>query len=97
MDIDMDRFAKIAEVLKALSHPVRLCIVHGLIEKGSCNVSYMEKCLDMSQSGISQHLSKLKSAGIVKNERSGNEVYYKIANDDVKKLIVSIFDNCVLK
>lgn len=96
MDNDMNKFAKIAEVLKALSNPVRLCIVHGLLEKGSCNVSYMEKCLEVSQSGISQHLSKLKSAGIVKCERIGNEVHYTIANDDVKKFITTIFDNFVL-
>ena len=58
-------YNKISEIFKALSNPTRLCM-HGLMEKGSCNVSYMEKCLETSQSAISQHLSKLKAAGIVK-------------------------------
>ena len=62
-----------AGILKALAHPVRLCMVRGLMERGRNNVSYMESCLDVSQSGISQHLSKLKAAGIVRGTREGNE------------------------
>ena len=79
MDFDLKKFEKTAEVLKALAHPVRLCIVNGLSKKGPCNVSCMENCIKVSQSGISQHLARLRSAGIVKGERLGNEVYYEIA------------------
>ena len=80
-----------AEMLKALGHPVRLCIVRGLISKGRCNVSYMEECLDVSQSGISQHLSKLKNAGIVKGFRAGNEVYYEVTSESAKEIINTLF------
>ena len=97
MDFDLKKFEKTTEVLKALAHPVRLCIVHGLSNKGPCNVSCMENCIKASQSGISQHLAKLKSAGIVKSERSGNEVYYEIANDNIKKLVESIFNEFISK
>ncbi len=97
MIFDMNRFQETAEVLKALAHPIRLCIVHGLSNKGPCNVSCMENCIEASQSGISQHLAKLRSAGIVKSERLGNEVYYEIANDNIKKLIESIFNECISK
>ncbi|NLZ51690.1 MAG: helix-turn-helix transcriptional regulator [Thermoanaerobacteraceae bacterium] len=92
MASDIKSFTDIADRLKALAHPIRLCIVDCLLNKGPCNVSCMENCIKASQSGISQHLAKLKSAGIVKSKRLGNEVYYEIANENIKKLIVSIFN-----
>lgn len=83
-------FERMAETLKGFANPVRLCIISGLLEKGSCNVSNMERCLEISQSGISQHLQKLKMAGIITSEKVKNEVYYSIKNDEVKKLALSI-------
>jgi DNA-binding transcriptional ArsR family regulator len=87
---DNKNYQKLAETLKAFAHPVRLCIISGLLEKGRCNVSNMERCLEISQSGISQHLSKLKMAGIITSEKVKNEVYYRLKNDDIKKFAFSI-------
>ncbi|MGL5616535.1 MAG: ArsR/SmtB family transcription factor [Sarcina sp.] len=84
-------FEEKAELLKALSHPVRLCIIKGLLEVGSSNVTNMYSCLNMPQSTISQHLAKLKSSGIIVGERNGLEITYKIANNDIKKLIEILF------
>lgn len=81
-----------AEMLKTLGHPVRLCIAKGLMSKGRCNVSFMEECLDVSQSAISQHLSKLKNAGVVKGYRTGNEVYYEVISESAKKIINVLFE-----
>ena len=69
-----------AELLKALSNPVRLRIVHGLLRRGCHNVSCMEKATGMSQSCISQHLQKLRAAGVVSTERCGNEVLYRVSS-----------------
>lgn len=85
-------FNSYAELLKALAHPVRLCIVKGLAETGECNVSKMQACLEVSQSTISQHLSKLKSAGIVTAERCGTEVIYSMANNKVSQIIDILFN-----
>lgn len=81
-----------AELLKVLAHPVRLCIVRGLIEKGKCNVSHMQNCLDMPQSTISQHLQKLRAAGIIEGERNGLEINYSIRDEGIIKLIQCLFD-----
>jgi ArsR family transcriptional regulator len=78
-------------MLKVLAHPVRLCLVNGLIEKGRCNVSYMQTCLDIPQSTISQHLQKLKAAGIIEGERTGLEINYKVCNKVVEDLIELLF------
>lgn len=91
MNNDLKQYEEIAELLKALSHPVRLCIANGLLGKGSCNVSHMQDCLNIPQSTISQHIQKLKSAGIIEGSRHGNEIYYSVTNPVVIKLIHSIF------
>ncbi|GAV15593.1 helix-turn-helix transcriptional regulator [Paenibacillus sp. NAIST15-1] len=91
MNNDYERFNDTAELLKALAHPVRLCIVKGLLDKGSCNVSFMQDCLGLPQSTVSQHLQKLRSMGIVATHRNGLEVNYRVENEKVKQLVEAFF------
>lgn len=79
-----------AELLKALGHPVRLQIVHGLLKRGCRNVRCIETQTGVSQSGISQHLQKLRAAGAVTAERSGNEVHYRAATPQVALLVAAL-------
>lgn len=80
-----------AELLKALANPTRLKIVHSLLSTGCRNVGCMERGTGVSQSCISQHLQKLKAAGVVAAERSGNEVYYRAASPEVARLVAALF------
>lgn len=85
-------FEEKANILKALAHPVRLCIVKGLIESGGSNVTNMQQCLNMPQSTISQHISKLKSCGIIDWERNGLEITYRVSDDKIEELIRILFN-----
>ncbi|HEY3423190.1 MAG TPA: metalloregulator ArsR/SmtB family transcription factor [Negativicutes bacterium] len=87
---DIKNYIQKSETLKAIAHPVRLCIVRGLIDN-QCNVSQMQECLNIPQSTVSQHLAKLKSAGIIEGERNGLEVCYKVVNKQVKDIIALMF------
>ncbi|AIQ73106.1 MULTISPECIES: metalloregulator ArsR/SmtB family transcription factor [Paenibacillus] len=87
MDKNFKAYNQTAETLKAIAHPVRLCIIKGLLEKGSCNVSFMQDCLDLPQSTVSQHLQKLRSLGIVETERNGLEINYSVKDEKIKHLI----------
>jgi len=87
MDNNYKRFDEVGELLKAMAHPVRICILNGLIKKGECNVTFMQGCLEVPQSTISQHLQKLKAAGLVQSERRGLEVIYSIKDPRVKPLM----------
>ncbi|OGO78992.1 MAG: transcriptional regulator [Clostridiales bacterium GWB2_37_7] len=87
---DLTQYNEKAELLKVLAHPVRLCIIKGLMSR-ECNVSHMQECLELPQSTVSQHLSILRSKGIIKGTRKGLEVNYSIANEEVKKLINLLF------
>lgn len=85
--LSLEELERNSEILKALAHPVRLCIAVGLLEKGTCNVSTMYSCLGKPQSTISQHLAKLKSVGIIKGERKGLEIIYSLQDEFSKNLI----------
>ncbi|MEA5092579.1 MAG: metalloregulator ArsR/SmtB family transcription factor [Acidaminococcaceae bacterium] len=91
MDYDTRKLSEAAELLKVLAHPVRLCIVKGLLENGGCNVSHMQNCLNAPQSTVSQHLQKLKTAGIIEGTREGLIVNYKICNPRVRRLLSALF------
>lgn len=80
-----------ASLLKALSNPVRLCIVRELIQRGSCNVSAMQNCLQLSQSTVSQHLGRLRDLGIISGERKGTEVYYSISSKEAANIVRVLF------
>ena len=56
----------------------------------------MQECLDLPQSTVSQHLQKLRSAGIVDTERNGLEVNYILANQRIEQIITVLFgeDEC---
>jgi predicted transcriptional regulator len=87
MEQNYQELNEAAELLKVLAHPVRLCIVSGLLKSGACNVTHMQNCLELPQSTISQHLQKLRSAGIIKGVRSGLEINYMIVNKKVERII----------
>lgn len=75
-----------AELLKALAHPTRLCIVHGLMEN-ECTVNKITGCLEMPQSTISQQLAILRSKGIIEGRRNGTEVCYSVVNNKARELV----------
>lgn len=87
MDNNFKKYEDSAELLKAIAHPVRICIIRGLLDKGECNVSTMQSCLDIPQPTVSRHLQKLKNLGIIDGERNGLEINYKVTNKKVVELI----------
>ncbi len=90
MKPDFEFLNEAAEMLKAIAHPIRLCIVTGLAENGECNVSSMQHCLKSPQSTISQHLQKLRAAGVISARRQGLEVYYRIVDKRIIKILKSL-------
>ncbi len=79
-----------AKILKAMGHPARLTILKGLAKRKECNVNKMVKELKLPQSTVSQHLNILKSAGIIKGERSGVKVCYQISSEKAKRILEAI-------
>lgn len=88
---DMKNVEEQAELLKVIAHPVRLCIVRGLWRSGGCNVTHMQCCMEVPQSTVSQHLGKLRQAGIIQGERNGLEITYRLKDERVKAILSCLF------
>ena len=71
-----------AEVLKVLSSPRRLEILHTLALE-PMEVGRLAEAIGVSQPNVSQHLAVMRTAGIVESERVGREIRYRLADPDV--------------
>ena len=83
----------VAEVLKAIAHPVRLQIVD-LLQAGEMRVGDIVEALGGKQAITSQQLNMMKAKGVLSCRRDGARVYYRIENKNVIKLLRCIYDHC---
>ena len=73
------------DVLKEMAHPVRLKIVNELMYHKTCNVKQLIEILELPQSTVSQHLSKLRGT-VLRAERKGLEMHYYIENSKARQI-----------
>jgi DNA-binding transcriptional ArsR family regulator len=66
-----------AKIVKAMSHPTRLFIIDEL-SKGERCVCELKEMVGVDISTISKHLSLLKDAGLVDDDKRGTQVYYSL-------------------
>jgi len=73
----------IANVMRALGHPVRLSILRILAEQstGDCCCTDVTQCLPLAQSTVSQHIKVLLDAGLVERHAKGTRNCYKLKTD----------------
>lgn len=86
----------LALLAKALGHPARIAILQFLIKTKSCVCGDIVDELPLSQSTVSQHLSELKKAGLIKGDIEGPTVCYCIdekAWNKMKKVIGDLFES----
>jgi ArsR family transcriptional regulator len=76
----------LAQTFKALSEPVRLRIIHLLMQRDSLCVCDLVSVLELNQSTVSRHLSYLKNAGIVTSWREGTWMHYALEKDALQWL-----------
>lgn len=76
-------------MLQVLSHPVRLQILDELRNQ-SCCVCHLQVLTGRPQAYISQQLSVLRDAGYVIDERDGQNVYYRLCNETLNRLLGEI-------
>lgn len=71
------RYTARARIIKALAHPARLLIVDALQQGPRC-VRDLRNLVGSDLSTVSKHLSVLKQAGIVSDDKRGVQVYYRL-------------------
>lgn len=98
MENNIVKYTEVSEVLKALAHPIRICILRNLLDQylsgiKPTNVGHIQSCVNIPQSTLSQHLQKLRIAGIISGKRHGVEIVYEISDQRVINVLNCFFDN----
>jgi len=84
---------QIANVLKLLGDKTRLTIV-AILKQRECCVCELQEVFKSSQPSISQHLRKLKDAGLIKEDKRAQWVYYSLnSRTDLYGLIEDILEH----
>jgi ArsR family transcriptional regulator len=78
--------AELAELAKALGHPVRVQILRILLSRTTCVCGEIVDELPLAQSTVSQHLKVLKEAGLIRGEIAAPRVCYCIEPDALRRL-----------
>lgn len=85
----MVKVDKIANIMKSFSNKDKLSILC-ILWNSEKNVSEITNLLSISQSQVSQYLWKMKLEWILNSEKIWKEVFYKINDDKILKLISSM-------
>ena len=76
----------VSNIFKALAHPTRIQIIK-LLKDGELCVCDILPEIDSEQSNTSQHLTVLKSQGIVDSRKEGSKVIYSVKNEEVFEML----------
>ncbi|AIC28430.1 MULTISPECIES: ArsR/SmtB family transcription factor [Rhizobium] len=80
-----------AALLSAMANPKRLLILCSLV-KGEVAVGVLAAQVGLSQSALSQHLSKLRAQKLVKTRRDAQTIYYSSTSEPVMKILATLED-----
>jgi len=80
----LEIFERQARICKAFAHPGRLQILD-LLGQGERGSSELQGALGISKTSLSQHLSVLKSVGVLTTRREGKQIYCSLAMPEVKQ------------
>ena len=81
---------KAEALLKQLANRNRLMLLCHLVQR-EMSVSELSKAINLSQSALSQHLSKLKEQGIVSARKDGQQVFYRLASMEVNAILSTLY------
>lgn len=87
------RLTDAVELMKVLSHPLRLSILCNLIHHGEMAAGEIveAEASQASQSQTSQYLGILRDMGYVKTRREGQAIHYSISDKNVKKIVETLY------
>ncbi|MGB0839174.1 MAG: ArsR/SmtB family transcription factor [Chitinophagales bacterium] len=91
--MDSERLKRIASILKAVAHPIRLGIIELLDQNKRLSVSQICTRLQSEQSLTSHNLKNMRLQGILVAERDGKNVFYSLKVKDIPK-IIDCLENC---
>ena len=92
-DLDVERLENVANMLKAIAHPMRIAIL-GMLDSGKkLTVSEIHLQLGIEQAATSHHLGILKDKGVLCSKREGKNTYYFVKHENFSKMLECV-SNC---
>ena len=77
-------------LLKQLANANRLMVLCNLVE-GEKTVGELVKSVGLSQSALSQHLTKLRESGLVESDKRGQMVHYRICSMEAQAILSVLY------
>ena len=99
MELDVDasvaalqeRADHVASRLALVANAKRLLILCELV-KGERSVGSLQAAVGLSQSALSQHLARLRDAGMVETRRESQTIHYRISDPDLEVLMAALYE-----
>src|SRR5690606_17936844 len=93
--MDLASFEKkagqVTQVLKAIGNQRRLMVLCKLVEHGERMVGDLADDVGLSQSALSQHLSRMRDEGLITFRRESQALWYRIADPRIEALLATLY------
>ena len=93
-EMDLKRLTEAADkatvLMKTLGHRGRLLVLCQLAG-GEKSVGELSNILDIPQSPLSQHLSRMRKEALVQTRRDAQTIYYSLKSDKASKVIECLY------
>ncbi|WP_107990552.1 metalloregulator ArsR/SmtB family transcription factor [Breoghania corrubedonensis] len=86
-----DKAKQASDYLKALAHENRLLILC-ILSEGEKSVTELESMLSLRQPTVSQQLARLRAENLVSTRRDGKTIYYSLGDENVRRILATIYD-----
>ncbi|MFN2305300.1 MAG: ArsR/SmtB family transcription factor [Anaerolineales bacterium] len=93
--MNISEYQQKADLLKLLSHPVRLQILDELRKRQAC-VCHLQAVTHRPQAYISQQLRILRDADIVIDEKDGQNVFYHLKHANIRAILEEVLGKAAL-
>jgi DNA-binding transcriptional ArsR family regulator len=93
-DLDPESLERVAGMLKAIAHPLRISIVGCLEDGKKRTVTEIHTELGIEQSTASHHLGILKDKDVLASKRIGKNTWYYLKHENLKTVLSCVSDCC---
>lgn len=88
--IDAAKLEEAANRLRVMAHPVRIAIIEMLEKNKQMNVTQIYEKLNLEQAAASNHLTLMKTYGILESRRAGKNTIYSVKTQALSKILECI-------
>ena len=85
--VDVEEAIALAQMFRLLGDPTRVRILFALLEAGELCVCDIAAVVDTSDTKVSQAMSLLRTAGVVRNRRDGRNIFYRLDDAHVRMVL----------